>query len=170
MANENFQIQYVAESLDLSTLAGFDTFLDQTDIDAARLQGMRIMRGEYCVSWHGQTANEGPLVVGVSIGDYAAADIEEALEANPQSRGKPVEQAVANRALWLLGIIPRAGAANDLQGHLNNGLPIVVQHKWSIPQGLAGMQYWVYNLDTGTLTGGMSVNVFGKVTGIWLED
>lgn len=147
----------------LSTLAAKDVISAATKQDGSRAQGFRFLKSEVFVAANGLAAGE-YIMVGLSGPTMDAVEVEEAIEADPQSPDdrSPVEHAM--RPYWPLCI---------LGGEANSGGMTIWQGewkpRWSFTESVA-LSVWVYNLTTGALTTGCVVNVFMKHFGVWLND
>lgn len=165
MANnsKNLAIVYDDVRILVSTLATKTAILGASKIDASREMGFRIMKTEYVVGWNNTTAGDGPLVLGFAA-NLNQAEIEEAIEGDPQS-SVDTEDAETIRPVWVLGML--AGSA--AHGNLDGGRVHSFTPKWSIPEGSAG-QWFVYNIDSASMTDGTVVSIFAKHYGVWLRD
>lgn len=98
-------------------------------------------------------------MVGFSM-NHDQADIEEAIEADPQNPQDDEENLQAKRPVWPLHIVGD-GDPQAIKGSFNP--------RWSCPEGRAA-QWWAYNLDTAGLTDGEVLSIFAKHYGVWLRD
>ncbi len=111
----------------------------------------------------GTTVGEGPLVVGVAMGDYTAAEIEEWLEATTaMSRGDMIAGEQADRRCRRVGVFGNEGVAEVL----NDGKPITTRLNWHIPEGKT-IAVWGYNQSGATLTTGQVITQQGSVRLRW---
>ncbi len=157
-------INYIDETITLSTLASKDVISVSTNIDGSREQGFRALRGDLFITLKGSTPEEGPILVGLSTG-LTAAEIEEALESDPQDSQDHDAVAKSMRPVWPLATFFEI-ATSHVQATQS---PIVWKPRWSFVEG-QGLEAWAYNLGTGALTTGATVSVFGKIFGVWLND
>ncbi len=90
---------------------------------------------------------DGPLMVGVSHGDYSDAEIESYLEATGNwDEGNKVAQESARRKIRRVGMITAPPDANvGSQNVLNDGKPIKTKLNWILNQGI-GIRLWAYNM------------------------
>ncbi len=106
----------------------------------------------------GQSANEGPIIVGLAHSDYTVTEIKEALEANTAiSAGDKVAGERANRLVRIIGTF--GGGTNSL---LNDGRPIKTRLNWLMTIGDQAVVF-AYNDSGSALTTGAVVNVNGDV-------
>lgn len=106
----------------------------------------------------GFTAQEGPIIVGVSHSDYTSAEVEEWFEASAQwAIGDLIAQEAMKRKCRLIGTL--GDPANDPL--FNDGKPVRVKCGWWIEEGQT-VQIWVYNDGTAALTTGAIVELNGK--------
>ncbi len=104
----------------------------------------------------GATA-EGPLVIGVAHSDYSAAEIEEWYEAETSwQKGDKIAQEKAKRKCRQVAILMTN------QVITNDGLPIRVKLGFAIEDG-KGLQLWVYNDSSTTMTTGTIAELSGKI-------
>ncbi len=136
-----------------------------TRLDTSKEQGFRISKTRFLISWSAKTTLEGPVVLGASTG-MNAAEVEEAVESDPQAMFDIPGKEQAARPHWPLCIV---GAVTEVNGVINNGLPFDRKFNWSIREG-AGFDLWAYNMSTGSITTGMLFHVFMEHFGVWLRD
>ncbi len=111
----------------------------------------------------GATVGEGPVVVGVALGDYTASEIEEWLEATTaMSRGDMIANEQADRRCRRVGVFGNEGVAETL----NDGKPITTRLNWHIPEGKT-IAVWAYNQSGATLTTGQNIVQTGSVRLRW---
>ncbi len=153
-------VRMSANSGDLSTLATV-TAIRSTLIAAPVGSSYRVMSLKATWSIVPFAAGDGPLVVGISHGDYSVAQIKEFIEASGAiDLGDKAAQEKANRLIRIVG------THTDGQKVLNDGRPIKTRLNWHITQGKA-LSYFVYNDGAGSLTTGS----FHKVNGTaWVKD
>ncbi len=152
----------------LGSLASLDAVTTSSKIDSARERGFRITKTEYFVDMYSADGEDGPLVYGLAVA-LNAAEVEEALEADPQSANDVPAQEQVQRPIFPLGIIPRTHA--DDTASTNKRVPIQLMTKslnWSIPEG-ANLIWWFYNLGGALAAGALGV-IFAKHYGVWLND
>ncbi len=146
----------------LGTLNAITAITGNSKIDAARLQGFRVLRSEWYCTLSGLTAGEGPVLVGMAH-DLTATEIKECIEADPQRSGDPGEEEKSKRAVWPLALM--MNLSND--GMLN--AEGVKKLGWSFPEGTI-LKYWAYNVASGDLTTGAVWFLLVKHFGVWLKD
>ncbi len=157
------QILHDTVILALGALAAGDTISAITKIDGTRSQGFRILKTEVMISHKGLGGGEGPVVVGLALNNNAA-EIEEALEADPQGPQDVPAAEQTTRPVWPLAMITQT----DL-GQVNNGMPIDKNLRWSFSEAQA-MSVWGFNVDDSVLTTGGQVIFSMKHFGVWLRD
>lgn len=161
--SENLAIVYDDVTVTLGTLASKDAIAEASKIDSTRGNGFRIMKTEYWVDFRGKTANEGPLMVGMSA-IFDAAGVESAIEADPQDSSEDSNNLLAKRPIWPLALLQAAPDGNDQQVQMHS-----VNPRWSVPEG-ENLYWWVYNMGAAGLTTGTVVHIFAKHYGVWLRD
>ncbi len=148
------------------SLAALDaTSVTLARLDGARSQGFRVSRIEAWVSWQNNNSTEAAVAVGLAVG-ASAAEIETALEADPQGNNSisdKVAQEQANTPAWPIGVI--SGTVGQ------PAIERVLKPNWSVPEGV-GMFFWVYNISTLTALHADSGAIiwFLKAFGVWLRD
>ncbi len=111
----------------------------------------------------GVTAGEGPVVVGVALGDYTSAEIEEWLEATTaMSRGDMIANEQADRRCRRVGVFANDGVGESL----NDGKPITTRLNWHVPEGKT-IAVWAYNQSGATLTTGQNITQTGSIRLRW---
>ncbi len=142
-------------SQDLTTIA--------SKIDAARTRGFRVLK----LKGHAHVAfmdSDEHIVFGVAGPGLSGAEIEEAIESDPQSPQDNVNIELSMRPVWPLGIL---GGSTDLGGSPSASFEETI--RWSFPQGQA-MLWWVYNTTASTLNVSTTFSVVCKIFGVWLRD
>ncbi len=160
-------IQWQTGSLALVTLNASTALLEPTNVDASREQGFRVTKMETAVAFTGKTANEGPILWGLAFGQ-TAAEIEEAIESDPQGMFNEANQELQerqNRPVWPIGIINPLPVA----GVIDEGKMITLKPNWSAPEG-GTMDFFAYNFGSGSLTTGTVIRYVYKLFGVWLKD
>ncbi len=159
------QVQHINRSVTVGALATITVAGSATNIDAARLQGVRIKKIRGNVSWFGKTTLEGPVMYGLASIDLSNSEIAEALNADPQSENDQPASDRGNRKVVPMGIIPRATEVDgrNMRSFMNITWPWKV-----IPVG-SGLKIWVFNLDTSTLTTGMEVKFNLAIVQEWIR-
>ncbi len=149
----------------LGALAALDVAtIDATRIDGGHLQGMRIKRFKFGMEISGKTDGEGPILVGAAVG-LTAAEIEEALEADPQGSNDTDARDKANRKVFPLMMIPRINI-------IPSGPVPLIDVPWpfkTIPEGV-GLVIWAYNMSSGALTTGTTIQTWMTFVTEWLRD
>jgi len=109
------------------------------------------------------TPGQGPIVVGISHGDYSATEIKEWIEATgAMIRGDMIQQERNARKIRKVGIF----AGELAQESLNDGKPITTKLNWHIPVGKV-VTMWGYNQSGATLTTGAVVVINGTIFLRW---
>jgi len=115
-------------------------------------------------SMRGQTAAEGPIIVGYAHGDYTVAEIKEAIEAETMmTRADKIAAERGNRLVRRVGVFP----GMTPEEVLNDGRPIRTRLNWVIPDGET-LAAWAYNQSGASLSGGAILVQNGKATIKWL--
>ncbi len=151
--------------LALGTLAGNDVLNGLSKIDASRRMGFRVTRMEYWIEWFGKTVGNGPIMIGWTP-TKSGAQVELALEADPQGSDDGVTQQQANEPVFPLVMIPTTSTEI---GEDQDAIHGVLNPKWSSPEGVSA-QWWAFNMNSSALTTGTVVNIFCKYFGVWLRD
>lgn len=142
----------------VGALAAGDCAVTTMKQDGSRQKGFRVLKSEYNIQVLSMTGNEA-LVVGVGGPYLSAAQIEEALEADPQQHDHAPDAEQSMRPLWILGILDES--SDPLKGEW--------KPRWSFPEG-AAMNFFVYNPMSGAITTGATVVAVFKHFGVWLND
>ncbi len=109
------------------------------------------------------TPGEGPIMVGLSHGDYTAAEIKEFIEATGMmTRGNLIAHEQGNRRCRRIGTFAGVLAEETL----NDGKPIRTKINWHIPVGKT-LNSWAYNQSGATLTTGTVVVTQGTMFMRW---
>ncbi len=151
----------------LGSLAALDMATVNSKIDGSRERGFRITKTMYDVDIYGYDGTEdGPVAFGLAVG-MTAAEIEEAIEADPQSPNDVAAEERVGRAVFPLGVIPRSGPSTPSNQHEMRELK-TTSINWSVPEG-SGLVWWFYNYG-GALGAGNLASIFAKHFGVWLND
>lgn len=162
--SENLDIVYDDVTITLGALAAKDAISSDSKIDAARLQGFRVMKTEYWIDYSGKATGEGPVMVGFSM-NHTVGEVEEAFEADPGDRTS-IQNAQAKRPVWPLKMIPAHAVQLDVPDKVLGG---TFNPRWSCIEGKAAI-WWAYNMDSSALTTGTVIRIFAKHFGVWLRD
>ncbi len=154
-------VRVSANSGDLATLATI-TAIKSTLLASPVGSPYRVMSVKATWSVVPFTAGDGPLVVGISHGDYTITEIKEFIEsAGSIDVGDKIAQ---ERSKRLIRIVGTHSSVTD--NTLNAGRPITTKLNWLIPLGKT-LSFWIYNDGAGSLTTGS----FQKVNGTaWIKD
>ncbi len=114
-------------------------------------------------SIRGKTANEGPLMLGLSHGDLSVTEIKEALEADLAIPDDIIARERTRRPIRDVGYF----MGNDqAQEHLNNGLQVKTPLRFALSDNKTIVGF-IYNQSGGALTTGSIVEVTGTIFGKW---
>lgn len=151
----------------LGALGANDAIAQATKIDATRLNGFRVSKVRISAVVRAKTASEGPISWGL-LANYSAAELEAAIEADPQSS---TDDNVRGDGQWLthLGLIGQEIVAAPLTGGGLVAQPIEVMPNWSVIEG-KNFSIWAHNQDGSALTAGTIINAFCEFFGVWLRD
>ncbi len=153
----------------LGTLGAATTLLVATRIDASQFQGAKIAKVKGYVSWSAKTATEGPIIWGVCAG-VSAAEVTEALLADPQRMDDPGESEKGNRKVFPIGIIPAASTSSSVA--LAENPPFI--RNWRVPSWSMleeeAFNLFFFNRDSGALTTGTLIEFGLSVVTRWLDD
>lgn len=161
--SENLEILYDDVVIDVGALASKDAISVDSKIDSSRLNGFRVMKTEYWISYEGKTTAQGPIMVGYSP-TLTAQQVENGIEADPQVSSAVDETAKSKAPIFPLEMIGAEGTAkveDSFKGSFNP--------RWSTPEGVSAI-WWAYNMDAAVLTTGLLIHIFAKHYGVWLRD
>ena len=166
------QVVHDGNNFALGALAARTAVVNATKVDASRRQGMQLSKLKIFFQATSKTANDGPILIGLAK-DLGAAEIAEALEADPQYHEDPGAAERANRQLFPTEVIPSDctsynGAVNwdSTSSRLRNiGFP-----SWEIEEG-AALFIFAFNQHSGqALTTGTILHWTMVTVGRWLDD
>ncbi len=151
--------------ISLGTLATETAVQVASRIDAARLQGFRLLRTEYFIRAKGLTGADDPIVVGLNH-DLTVTEVKECINADPQRSGDTTADAASRtkRPVWpfeVFGVYADGNGESVAKG--------VAKIGWSAPEGTT-FNWFVYNFGSGPLTTGGIVDIIAKHFGVWLKD
>lgn len=117
------------------------------------------------VSAEGRTATEGPLVYGIASSELTAAEIAEAITADPQGPDDVPDSEQVTREVFIIGEFK----PNVL---LDSGLTMMtrIHYPWKEVNEEQGLVYFVMNRSGGALTTGSLIKFTGFILGEWLSD
>ncbi len=137
-----------------------------SNLDGARQQGVLIRKIRYALTWQGKTTG-GPVYYGVAAGGLTAAEIEEALESDPQGEFDEPAMERSNRRVVPLGLISLDHTAVLGPDPMFMSMRTL---KWPwprIPENV-GLSFWV---RTGSALGiGMELDMKFVIIGEWERD
>ncbi len=166
--NKDGHIVYSQIDFPIGALASLDAIgLVDPKIDGSREQGFRLLKTQYWLEFVGLVDGEGPVLWGWSVG-LTAAQIEEAIEADPQSVFDEANRDT-NRPVFPIGMYntdPVATNTTTLNAQMFVG---EFKPRWSIREGNF-LSTWAYNVDAGALTSGAELRGICKHFGVWLND
>ncbi len=153
----------------LGTLAGNTSLLNSSSkIDGSRESGVYIAHMEYTWSFSAKTADEGPILWGLALGEWTIAEIDTALlEFDPQNKSPTAMGPQVPRLIWLGTLAFPNASSGGGQQELNQ--PSGKSIKWTLPEG-QDLQYWFHNAASGALTTGTIVKIEAKFLQRWLND
>ncbi len=144
----------------LGTLAAND--VASLSVESAIAEDFRLISMDWHVVWDSVATGDQNIIFGIAAGGLSAAEIEEAVEANPVgAHDMPaIEQSM--RPVWPLGIFNHNadGSGSVLS---KSGRTTI---RWTMQNGV-GWSWWVYN-PTATLTTGSSLIILAKNFGVWV--
>ncbi len=146
----------IVSSVTLATLADADVV---SNAMADTVVSDEFLISTECVySIRGATPGEGPIIFGWAHSDYAAAEIEEALEAQGAwDTGDLVLVEQARRKVRIIGQFPVTVAAEAFR----EGQPIRTSMKFMLTEG-DSLALWAWNQSGATLTTGAVIEAQGK--------
>ncbi len=155
-------------SLNAGALASNTAVSANTKIDGSRLQGCLLDKMRYLPEIIGKTADQGPLMWGISVG-LTVAEIAEAVIADPQHHGETPEWEQITRKVMPVGWIGfqttdrPAQPDDDTKSFRSKRVP-----PWNIFEG-EGVNIWLFNWGS-TLTTGMQLSMVLGLRQRWLSD
>lgn len=156
----------------LSTLGAATAILFATRLDAAMLQGIKLRKIKGYLAWSAKTTAEGPLIWGICVG-VDAAEVAEALSADPQRGADPGASEQSKRKVFPIGIINRASVSND-QGSAMAPVDGQKMVDWGVPSWSMleeeALNLFVFNRGSGALTTGTLIEFGMTVVARWLDD
>ncbi len=167
MAHPHSNLVQVFDNLEIAvaSLAANTGILGASKIDNSREQGFRSIMQEGNIKGVAFAEDNGPILVGYANSALSLSEIEETLEADPQSSfDKPAGEQVS-RKLSFLGYLSGPAAGADVSKDF------VTKHRESFPEGTS-ITYFVYNTDTATAitANSQTVKIHIKHVGVWLRD
>ncbi len=166
MVHPHSNLTRIVDNLIITTdaLAAVTGVVGTGKIDATRLNGYRTLSQRGYIRHRNSDGAGGPIMVGFAQAGMDLSEIEEAIEADPQSM---VDQPATEQAARLYYLL----------GYLNGGSDLVstfkafnTRHKASYIEG-ASLPYFVYNTSTGVaLDASNDVQIFCEHLGVWLRD
>ncbi len=165
MALGRTQVMHEVVEIGVSGLVAGDVVGATSQIDTARENGVRIDKVRGALTWKDKTTTIGPIAIGVTVGSFTTSEVEEALEADPQSHDDGPITERANRPVWTLWVIPASTEVNKQHEVKMTDL------YWPFKEVDEGEQiiFWAHNLDTSTLTAAtFQINLNWVYT--WMRD
>ncbi len=145
-------------------LAAITGVLGAGKIDTARLNGFRTLAQRGFIQWSNSDGSGGPVMVGFCEAAMTLAELEEAIENDPQSSQDTPAIEQAGRKYYLLGYL------SGIAGQPGNFKEFATKHKASYIEGNA-MNFFAYNCNTATaLDASNQIKVFCEHLGVWLRD
>ncbi len=162
------QILWDDVSADLGTLTNRDAVVIGGKYDAGVLnQHFRIIKIDYFMGIKPSaslTFNNGPVLFGISRGDLAASEIEQAIEALPlDPQSTALEQSM--RVVIPLEVMTWSDAAvgEDTPPFITGSKTI----RWTFIKD-DGWTWWAYNMSAQNLETGTFINIIAKIFGVWV--
>ncbi len=133
-------------------------------VDGSRLQGVDLAKMNVAMSYDNKTTLQGPLVIGLALA-LSAAEIAEALDADPQSSLDEPAQEQSRRRVFPIWHIPRLPTGSDRTHVLKN-----VRFPWKrIPEDM-NLFWFAFNAGAGGMTTGTVVQIEAALVGTWRND
>ncbi len=153
--NPNNKVVRVEDSLSIGALTAVTVAAG--DLVAAADEEYRAISAKLTWSTEAHTGGEGPMDVGLAMGDYTTTELKEWIESKTSiNRGDLIANEQASRRARFVGTFAGVAAIEVL----NDGKPITTKLNWHIPAGET-VNVWCYNRDTNTLTTGTLVKTSG---------
>ncbi len=158
------------QTIVLDTLAAATAIFGVSKIDASRAQGFRVAKSRIFIAMSAKTNAEGPILVGVSCNVATVTALKNIIEADPQNRNANIARGKGTyvRILGMIGFNQLAfpGDGEPLQPAMEISYG---KNGWSIPEGQK-LDYWAFNIGSGSLTTGTVINIAAEHFGVWLND
>lgn len=164
-------ILYHRDSLALGALAASD--LIEGMEYAPTMEDFRLLKAEIYAYVGGLTAGEGAgLLFGLADHGLLDSEIEAALEAAAVAPNDP-ELEKCHRPVWPIGLLHAEDPAATARFLSKQG-PAIWNARWTFGAdpdnvGVGGWTYWVYNMGSGALTTGSTVQLLAKYFGVWVK-
>ncbi len=154
-------------SIDVTGLTSANVIGDVTKIDGARNQGVHIDQIKWAARWQQFTTLEGGVQVGLSVGDgLTDAQVEEALEADPQSDSDVPATEQSLRKVFPLFMVPDS---TELDSHQQMEFRSIDRWPFKDLNEDEALKTYAYNTSGTTLTSGL-IKLDMVITGRWLRD
>ncbi len=156
-------------SFNLGTLAAESTISVALLIDAARTQGVQILKMKAHWAFHGKISGEGPIVIGFATG-LTDAEITEAFRADPQHRMDTPGNEHSRRKMYVWAVINRNATVRagentpDAEYKELKDFP-----KWNVIQGQQ-LHLFAHNCASQALTTGLNLFAETRISQRWLLD
>ncbi len=148
-----------------------NTAIEVLPVLTSNRQGAKISKCKFHAEMKGKTANQGPILVGLSAG-VSIAEVAEALLASPVQFEDPGASEQANRKMYPVFVIGDAATgmgnpASQILNHLmykHTGVP-----SWLINEDET-FRWWAFNTDSAPLTSGTLISVECVTVYQWERD
>ncbi len=159
----------VDEELSLGTLAartligvGFDNGVDSTTLVSS-------ISAVYSISDWTPGGDIGPVLVGISHGDYSDAEIQAYLDATQSwNSGDLIAQEINKRRIRRVGILISSDGGATNEQSLNDGKPIKTKLNWTLNEG-QGLRLWAFNMGSAAFaTTDPSIHIAGHAN-LWVN-
>ncbi len=162
------QVQHGHSELVVSTLGTLAAITVSLSIDAARGNGVILKQLKAGITYSGKISAEGPIVIGLST-DLSAAEVAEAMVADPQSQRDIPATEQANRRVYPLFVI---GVGQTSSGDSGDQMTPYrkIRFPWKDFSEGKGLQLFAWNADSSNLTGSMLVEINWVAVQEWLDD
>ncbi len=162
------QVQYIHNAIALGTLGAKSSITDGLPIDGSRLQGIRIKKLMYNAEFIDKSAANGPISWGLAVG-LSAAEVAEAIEADPQGEMDVPATDQGNRRVFPIGTIGVDAVNSDVTPDSIKEYR-EIKFPWKkIPEGV-GLFMFAHNHGLGALTTGTLITAEFVFVYEWLDD
>ncbi len=163
--HSNLQNLYDNVEIDISALAAITGVIATSKIDGSRGMGFRTLMQEGSLEYESAALVGGPVLVGMAGPSLSLTEIEEAIEADPQSSvDRPAVEQIS-RPIFILGFLQAVAKAS-----VKSATTFRKKFQWSFPEGTQ-LTFFAYNTDLTTAIGASTqIKIFCKHTGVWLRD
>ncbi len=135
----------------LGTLAGNTVAADLVDDVVTEKAWLSSVKASWSMDNFTEATDVGPVMCGISHGDYSATEIEEWIEnLSSWEEGDLVAKEISQRKIRRVGVFAWVDSTATGQYALNEGRAITTKCGWMLMTGQT-VRIWAYNMGTGAL-------------------